>query len=128
VDSWHVFPVEPLGRGTEIEPALLDAAEYARLVEFYERVRDAPGPTVRFGELSSFHRRYRADLAERLSRCQAGISSLCVLANGDVVACMQERGPVQGSVREESLLSIWTRGFGVNRSPDWRRCARHRFG
>jgi MoaA/NifB/PqqE/SkfB family radical SAM enzyme len=128
VDAWHLFPIEAMGRGENIEPALLDRADYRRLVGFYEEVRHDPDLRVRFGELSDFQRRWKADVAERFSRCQAGISSLTVLANGEVVACMHERGPSQGNVRRTSLREIWEHGFAVNRAPDWTRCGIHRFG
>jgi MoaA/NifB/PqqE/SkfB family radical SAM enzyme len=127
VDAWHLFSIEAMGRGGEIEPFLLDRADYSRLVEFYEGVRSDPDLRVRFGELSDFQRRWKADVAGRFSRCQAGISSLTILANGDVVACMHERGPRQGNVREKNLREVWEEGFAVNRAPDWTRCDIHRF-
>ena len=127
VDSWHLFPIEAMGRGEDIAPGLLDREDYRRLVRFYEEVRHDPNLTVRFGELSRFHQRFRADVAERFSRCQAGISSLTVLSDGEVVACIHERGPSQGNVREKSLREIWADGFRINRAPGWTRCGIHRF-
>lgn len=127
VDSWHVFPVEAMGRGEEIEAALLDQDDYRRFVDFCERVRERGRVPMRFCELSSIHRRLGADAAERLSRCSAGISSAGVRSDGGVVACLQERGPAQGDVRTDSLREIWDRGFAVNRSACWTRCGRHRF-
>ena len=72
-----------------------------------------------------------AESAGHLKRCNAGVSSMAVLADGNVTGCVQGmRSPeeAEGNVRETRLLDIWQQGFATCRASSWRHCGRHRHG
>ncbi len=129
IAEWHLFPVEAEGRAEGNASVLLTPREYRLLCAFFDRVKADPGLHICFGEQNSFLRRRPAGSTGHLKRCNAGVSSLAVLADGSVTGCVQGmRSPeeAQGNVRSARLIDIWQRGFTTCRAASWRHCGRHR--
>ncbi|MHC4470904.1 MAG: radical SAM protein [Planctomycetota bacterium] len=125
VDEWHVFPVEPWGRAVGMKGQLLSDAGYEALCDWFDAAKTDPSILVCFEEQNSFLRERRARDSARFKRCLAGIRRLAVLANGDVVPCVQGARAPEGNVRRERLRDIWKRGFATCRAKGWRTCGRH---
>jgi MoaA/NifB/PqqE/SkfB family radical SAM enzyme len=126
IDEWHLFPVEAQGRAAGNASLLLTPREYRALCRFFDRVKADPRLHI---EQNSFLRRRPADSAAELKRCNAGVSSLSVLADGTVTGCvlgMRSSAEAEGNVRHARLQDIWRHGFAGCRAASWRHCGRHR--
>lgn len=128
VSRWHLFPVEPLGRGKEQKDLLLSEKECRLLRSFVSQARAARNLDLSFSEEE------RIGIGKKIcyycteKRCRAGVTSLAILYNGDIVSCVNGSDhalDVQGNVRDGEIAAVWEDGFTWNRSPEFRACSSH---
>lgn len=132
VDEWHLFPMEPIGRGCGNRSDILSLDQYLEFCSFIDRIRKdrRSGLRIRFEEQGLDEDCGQACRQHEAKRCGAGIVSCAVLHNGDVINCIQDdraKLEVHGNIRRNSLREIWEKGFVANRSPSYTYCDNHYF-
>lgn len=127
-DVWHIFPVEPRGRAATDSSLLMSKQQYRALCRRAAEFAIAGGPKIIFGE-QPLDRRVRDVRSAACSKqCLAGIRSMGVCHNGDIVPCIggkREGKPAQGNAKTSQLREVWEKGFAISRSPGYRGCGNH---
>lgn len=132
VHDWHIFPVEPTGRGKINKKYILSQGEYLKLCDFIDKrmKKNNSNTKIVFEEQSDLLKRYKAcDLAKH-KRCHAGINSFAVLYNGDIVKCIQddrEDIKVYGNIKKDDIKKVWKEGFSESRCKSYKYCDNHHF-
>ncbi len=131
-DEWHLFAMEPIGRGAANREDVLSVEEYLELCGFIDGLRreKAGGMLIRFEEEGSGFMYDQACELCKYKLCNAGITSCAILYNGDVVNCIQDdrsRLDVQGNIRREDLKRIWDEKFAAHRETGYDYCDNHFF-
>lgn len=130
IRTWHLFAMEPRGRGEMHQEEILSFADYEKLCAFIDNIRADKKRKMRvvFEEQSGSLMGGKTLDCRRYRLCRAGISSCAILSNGNVVECVQgNREDVQGNIRKKGFKDIWEKKFTANRSPDYRSCRKHHF-
>jgi radical SAM protein with 4Fe4S-binding SPASM domain len=90
----------------------LDESGVLALADFVQRVRSTPGGTVELTgahDLGFFGERWPNLRAEPWAGCDAGLRTLGIRSNGDVVGCLvQDDSFVEGNALETPLSSLWS--------------------
>lgn len=118
VCSWQLQPGIPEGRLTDHKEFVLDADEIRQAIDFaysknqLSRIKIFLAETIGYFTKKEIVARMLAIGAEKpvfFQGCNAGIRSLGILHNGDVVGCtsIRKRGFVEGNLREKQLSDIW---------------------
>ncbi len=118
VDSWRVINIEPMGRALRLDGYTLDAEDYRRMFEFI-RSKRREGYPVTYGCSHYLGKDYEAEVRKWYYLCNAGVYTASILANGDIVACLDiERRPetIQGNVMTDSFTDVWNNRFQLFRS------------
>ena len=128
VCSWQLQTGLPEGRLSDHKDLVLDTFEIKKVIDFAYQKNQAQGMKIFLAETIGYFTKNEI-LARMLalgtekpvyfSGCNAGIRSLGILHNGDVVGCtsIRKKEFIEGNLRNQSLLEIWT-------APDafaWRR-------
>lgn len=127
---WHLFAMEPRGRGGLNRDEIITAEQYGELCSFVDRMKGDGKRKMRviFEEQPGSFLGLKTLECNGYKLCHAGISTCSILPDGNVVNCIQgNREAVQGNIRQERFRDIWERGFGSCRSPEYRSCRQHHF-
>ena len=124
-DIWHVFPVEPFGRGALNTALLLSRAEYVQLHSMFRKFSRERKLIIIFAEESLSQGSLLAANTQQQKQCSAGITSCAVLYNGEVVNCVCSRAVPQGNIRSADFSLIWEKGFLDNRKGHYCSCGKH---
>lgn len=132
VHDWHIFPVEPTGRGKVNKQHILSQEEYLKLCGFIDKELEENDSDTKiiFEEQSELLKKYKACDLSSHKRCHAGISSLSVLYNGDVVKCIQndrKNIKVYGNIKKDDIKKVWQEGFSESRCKTYKYCDNHHF-
>ena len=134
VSSWQIQIALPSGRMADQKELILNTGEIMELIDFaYCKNKEASVPAVFLAETIGYYTwkegiaRQAALRSEKLPvwrGCPAGISSMGILSNGDIVGCtsLQEAVFREENIKniwknEESLLDFWNRQDAFS----WRR-------
>ena len=123
VDSWRVAPVDPIGRAKDQNDLLLDAGDWARLLQFFDDVMFDENLLVTTS-CSHYLGNYDTLFRDRAFHCEAGKTVASILADGTIHVCPnvpRRRGLVQGNVRTDDIVQIWQNGFQWFRDDENRR-------
>lgn len=132
IDSWHVFAMEPIGRGAKNKNLILSKDEYWELCEIVDQIKSDQGRKVRIvfeEEGSNFMYSKTRDYC-KYKLCSAGISSCSILYNGDIVKCIQDdRNNIfkEGNVLHDNFKEVWENKFLISRGRDYTSCNNHHF-
>lgn len=118
VCSWQLQPGIPEGRLSEHSEYVLDTQDIRRVIDFSYEKNLSDGPKIFLAETIGYYTtrevqsRMLAFNSEKpivFKGCNAGICSLGILRNGDVVGCTSIRKPgfVEGNLLTRSLKDIW---------------------
>ncbi len=114
--SWRLVNMDPIGRGREHEELLLNGEQLRFLYDFiHEKRYDTQNEIdVTYGCSHFVTFEYENELRDFYFQCVAGTKVGSVMANGDIVACLDiERRSelVQGNVYRDSFCNVWENGF-----------------
>ena len=118
IDSWRVINLEPVGRALDYPELLLRKQDYVYLFDFIKRKRDE-GMPVTYGCCHYLGPDYEREVRDWYFLCNAGIYTASILANGDIVACLDiERRPelTYGNILRDDFKYVWENGFEQYRS------------
>ena len=111
VDSWQLQAVNPMGRMNR--DYILDKNDYKSLSNFINTHQDNCLNILGADNVSLG--------AKEWNGCQAGISALGVMSNGDIIGClsMMNKDYIEGNIRKQNLKDIWLNpnAFSYNRKP-----------
>lgn len=121
VTKWRCFTIAPMGRAKDSDILQLTDPQLRQLMEFIARTRREGRIDLSYaceGYLGDYEmkvRRYKF-------RCQAGLNTASVLANGDISGCLSIRSSyTQGNIYRDSFWDVWTNRFEKYRNHDWMR-------
>ena len=128
VCSWQLQTGIPEGRLSEHQDFVLGTSEIKKVIDFAYQKNQGHGMKIFLAETIGYFTKneilarmlaFNTDKPVYFSGCNAGIQSLGILHNGDVVGCtsIRRKELIEGNLREHSLSEIWN-------SPDafaWRR-------
>lgn len=121
VKKWRCFTIVPMGRAKDDPDLQITDTQLRELMEFIARTRREGNIDLSYacegylGEFEGKVRRY-------LFRCQAGINTASVLANGDISGCLSIRSSyTQGNIYRESFWDVWSNRFEKYRDHSWMR-------
>jgi radical SAM protein with 4Fe4S-binding SPASM domain len=112
VDFWNIGTVMPAGKARDKPGLYLNREQFRSLMDYI--VSSKEKITIDLGENFPFLGEYEEKIRERPLICPAGISSCCVGVDGHVRGCPDQQDTDknrEGSILEDGLRNIWTRGF-----------------
>ena len=129
VKKWRIFTIFPQGRA-KLDPELfLTPAEYRSVMDFIVETREQGQIDLSYS-CEGFLGDYETRVRDHCFRCDAGIMTASILANGDISGCMSIRANYkQGNIYEDSFLDVWNNRFEQMRDRRWMKtgeCARCR--
>jgi MoaA/NifB/PqqE/SkfB family radical SAM enzyme len=130
VDNWHIFAMEPAGRGQTNIKDILTKKEYIQLCDFIDELKKDKKKNLKiiFDEQSDLYLDEKTCNCNKYKLCHAGISSCVVLYNGDIASCIQtNRTTDYGNIKNADFKKIWYNGFQENRSEKYKNCQNHYF-
>lgn len=111
VEHWQIQLGIPVGRLKEHQESVLGPEAVDRIIDFAYEENEKGGLHVVVAESIGYYSRKGVDRhTDAVWRgCNAGIRSLGILQNGDVVACTSIRDPrfTVGNLRTRTLREIW---------------------
>lgn len=129
VKKWRIFTIFPQGRA-KLDPELfLTPTEYRSVMDFIVETREQGQIDLSYS-CEGFLGDYETRVRDHCFRCDAGIMTASILANGDISGCMSIRANYkQGNIYEDSFLDVWNNRFEQMRDRRWMKtgeCARCR--
>ena len=108
-DKWRLAPMIPIGRGFINKDALLEPADYRRMVNFikeqYLGNRNVQ-VSLGCGDWTGFD--YEGQVRPYIWKCLAGLNVLGILYDGSIAGCSNiERSYIQGNVKTDRIKDIW---------------------
>jgi MoaA/NifB/PqqE/SkfB family radical SAM enzyme len=129
--QWQISPMEPLGWGEINKNDILEMAEYQRLCDFVDKIRNIKNNKVRliFEEDSKANFFKKSSEVGKCKRCVAGITTFSVLHNGDITSCVQnqEKSDIIGNIKKDQVRKLWENSFKKNRQKSYKFCNKHHF-
>lgn len=118
VSSWQIQPGIPEGRLSEHRDYVLSTEEIMQAIDFslqknqQQKIKIILADTVGYFTRNEILSRMLALNSERpivFKGCNAGVRSLGILHNGDVVGCTSIRKPefIEGNLKKRTLKDIW---------------------
>lgn len=130
IGTWHLFAMEPNGRGSSSKQDVLSIEEYKQLCDFVDKIKKDKEKNIKiiFEEQPDSFLEEKTYNCNKYKLCHAGISSCAILYNGDITSCIQDnRNIVYGNIKKDKFKDVWENGFKINRSKKYRRCKNHYF-
>lgn len=130
IDNWHLFAMEPAGRGRLNEKEILSQKEYGELCDFIDELKKDKKNKLKilFEEQSDIFSEEKTCDYNKYKLCYAGISSCAILYNGDITGCIQsDRTVIFGNIKNDHFKNIWYNEFKNNRSGKYKHCQNHYF-
>lgn len=114
--SWRVVNIEPIGRALSEKGLLLDRIQMKQLLDFIREKRfDNSNPMeVSYGCSHFVTFEYERMIRDFYFQCGAGTTVGSVLANGDIVGCLDiERRAelIQGNAYSDDFTDVWENRF-----------------
>lgn len=127
VKKWRIFTIFPQGRAKLNPELFLSPEQYVALMEFIADTRNKGDINLSYS-CEGFLGDYEGIVRKHMYRCDAGIMTASVLANGDISGCMSIRAHyAQGNIYHDRLSDVWQNRFEVMRNRRWMKrdeCAR----
>lgn len=130
IKKWHLFAMEPIGRGWENQ-RILSIEQYKQLCDFVDSIKKTKKRIlVKFEEEGSDFMYKKTCEICKYKLCSAGISSCAVLYNGDIIDCIQDNRNnlcVYGNIKNDNFKEIWQTKFITHRQKNYKYCDNHYF-
>ena len=127
VKKWRIFTIFPQGRAKLNPELFLSPEQYVALMEFIADTRNKGDINLSYS-CEGFLGDYEGIVRKHIYRCDAGIMTTSVLANGDISGCMSIRAHyAQGNIYHDRFSDVWQNRFEVMRNRRWMKrdeCAR----
>lgn len=127
VKKWRIFTIFPQGRAKLNPELFLSPEQYVALMEFIADTHNKGDINLSYS-CEGFLGDYEGIVRKHMYRCDAGIMTASVLANGDISGCMSIRAHyAQGNIYHDRLSDVWQNRFEVMRNRRWMKrdeCAR----
>lgn len=127
VKKWRIFTIFPQGRAKLNPELFLSPEQYVALMEFIADTRNKGDINLSYS-CEGFLGDYEGIVRKHSYRCDAGIMTASVLANGDISGCMSIRAHyAQGNIYHDRFSDVWQNRFEVMRNRRWMKrdeCAR----
>lgn len=113
--SWVLRPVAPTGRATEHPELLLNNEQLKKLIDFsLDSIKQ--GIDLTLSHDVCYLGQYDSILRSSPYFPSTGWSTFHILSNGDIKGLSEEYLPVEGNIRERSLMDIWKNEFKTYRN------------
>ena len=114
--SWRIVNMEPIGRALDHPELLLGSHETRMLLSFIRQKRyDLENEMeVTFGCSHFLSYEFEREVRDYYFQCGAGIQAASILANGDIVACLdveRREDLIQGNAYTDDFASVWKTRF-----------------
>lgn len=130
IQSWHLIPFEPMGRGENNQNLLLTIHQYNKLCKFVDKLRKENRTRIKIlfeEQPEDFNVIKTADWA-LFKRCSAGIYMFSILHDGSIVSCVncnRKTMTIHGNIKKDDIETIWRDSFGVERGVNYKYCNSH---
>lgn len=129
--QWHLIPILKCGRAVNNVNLCISNDDYEIVYEQIEKIvsdqyEKGNKINIVFDEGNLMIKNGKFNLNPR--RCQAGITMMSILFNGDVVSCInqdRQKIAIQGNIKYNDLDELWRDGFKENRSKAYNKCLIH---
>lgn len=121
VCDWRIASVDPIGRADGARDLLLGAEEYHKLFRMISAFKEKNRINVQYGCAHYVNAAFGYDLRDMPYSCVAGKHVASVLANGDIVSCVdieRRKELVQGNVLKDDFFLVWETGFSIFRDEE----------
>lgn len=119
VNKWRIFTIFPQGRAKLNDELFLNPEQYVSLMEFIASTRNEGKINLSYS-CEGFLGDYEGVVRDHIYRCDAGLMTASVLANGDISGCMSIRSHyVQGNIYRERFSDVWQNRFEQMRNRNW---------
>ena len=116
---WRIFTVFPAGRAKGNDDMQLSPEEYRWLMEFIIQTKQDGHINVNYcceGFLGDYEGRVR----NHAFRCDAGLMTASILADGSISGCLSIRSKYdQGNIYRDNFWNVWENRFEVYRNREW---------
>ncbi|HAP28924.1 MAG TPA: radical SAM/SPASM domain-containing protein [Porphyromonadaceae bacterium] len=121
VKKWRCFTIVPMGRAKDNSGLQISDSQLRELMEFIVRTRNEGKIDLSYA-CEGYLGEYEGRVRRHLFRCQAGLNTASVLANGDISGCLSIRSSyTQGNIYKDSFWEVWSRRFDCYRDHSWMR-------
>jgi len=121
VRRWRIFTVFPAGRAKDNDEMQLTSEEYRWLMEFIIQTRQEGLMRVNYC-CEGFLGDYEGLVRDHAFRCDAGLMTASVLADGSISGCLSIRSRYdQGNIYRDNFWDVWQNRFEAYRNREWMR-------
>ena len=121
VRKWRIFTIFPQGRARLNGELFLTPGQYRSVMEFIKSTR-AEGQIRLSYSCEGYLGDYEGVARDHIYRCDAGLMTASVLANGDISGCMSIRSRwAQGNIYRDRFSDVWQHRFEPMRHRRWMR-------
>jgi len=120
VDHWRLTRVFPIGRALDYPELLLNGTQLDKLLDFIKTKRQQEPSFYSYSEEGYLGCDYDFEVRDDMQHCDAGVSILTLLANGDLTGCAAvDYSFVQGNILKDDPVEIWENRFKQFRDRNW---------
>ena len=121
VSRWRIFTIFPAGRAKGNDDMLLSPEQYRRLMDFIVETRSEGRIRVSYC-CEGFLGEYEGRVRDHAFRCDAGLMTASILADGSISGCLSIRSRYdQGNIYRDSFWDVWENRFAAYRNREWMR-------
>ncbi len=119
VKKWRIFTIFPQGRAKMHPELFLSPEQYAELMDFIVTTSNEGEINLAYS-CEGFLGEYEGLVRNHIYRCDAGLMTASVLANGDISGCMSIRAHyAQGNIYRDKFSEVWQNRFEQMRDRRW---------
>lgn len=119
VKKWRIFTIFPQGRAKLNPELFLSPEQYVELMDFIVATRNEGDINLSYS-CEGFLGEYEGVVRSHIYRCDAGLMTASVLANGDISGCMSIRSHyAQGNIYQDRFTEVWNNRFEPMRNRRW---------
>lgn len=121
VKKWRIFTIFPQGRARLNDDLFLSPEQFTSLMRFIAETRNTGKINLSYS-CEGFLGDFEGEVRGHIYRCDSGLMTASVLANGDISGCMSIRSHyTQGNIYRDRFSDVWKNGFGQMRDRRWMR-------
>lgn len=111
LDSWRVTPLDPVGRGSEVDDLVPSNDTMWEILSYIRKERIAgTRPDITIGCAHYHSIPFENEVRDFIFQCQSGRAVASVTATGDIIGCLDlPRIPnmVQGNISNDDFVDVW---------------------
>lgn len=119
VKKWRIFTIFPQGRAKLNHELFLSPVQYDALMQFIATTRREGEIDISYS-CEGYLGDYEGKVRRYYFRCDSGLMTASVLANGDISGCMSIRSHyAQGNIYRDRFTDVWQNRFQIMRDRKW---------